>query len=88
MFKEATGTGLEDLLLKTGNLKVATDWAAGGQSLVYLEVDPKTKSDLWCSNWGAAEAHAAAAGGVQLGPGGGCAGRKLDRLQLGSSRKE
>lgn len=45
--KSASGAGQEDLLLQTKNLKVATDWVAGGQSLLYFEVDPKTKSDLW-----------------------------------------
>jgi len=45
--KSSAGAEPEELLLKTGNRKFATDWAANGRLLLYNEIDPKTKSDLW-----------------------------------------
>ena len=45
--KSASGAGQEELLLKTGNNKFATDWGAGGRLLLYQELDPKTKYDRW-----------------------------------------
>jgi eukaryotic-like serine/threonine-protein kinase len=45
--KSTNGTGQEQLLLKTGNLKVPTSWSADGRRLLYHEVDVKTGSDLW-----------------------------------------
>jgi eukaryotic-like serine/threonine-protein kinase len=44
--KGTGGAGQEELLLKSGNHKFASDWTASG-GLIYTETDPKTKSDLW-----------------------------------------
>lgn len=43
--KMANGGREEELLLKSPNAKIASDWA--GSLLLYTELDPKTKFDLW-----------------------------------------
>jgi hypothetical protein len=45
--KSASGAGQEELLLKTGNGKFASDWAVSGRLLLYTELAPKTKYDVW-----------------------------------------
>ncbi|MBE0659848.1 MAG: PD40 domain-containing protein [Bryobacteraceae bacterium] len=45
--KSASGAGQEERLLKAGNPQFASDWTAKGDLLLYHEVDPKTKRDLW-----------------------------------------
>ncbi|MBL8290636.1 MAG: serine/threonine-protein kinase, partial [Bryobacterales bacterium] len=45
--KSASGAGQEELLLTSGNDKRASDWAGGGRGLLYREIHPKTKRDLW-----------------------------------------
>ncbi len=45
--KISSGAGKEELLLKSGNLKIASDWSPDGRFLLYHEIDPKTKDDLW-----------------------------------------
>jgi Tol biopolymer transport system component len=45
--KAASGAGQDELLLKSGNLKVPTDWSRDGRFIIYYEIDPKTKRDLW-----------------------------------------
>ena len=45
--KRASGAGQEELLLKSDTRKFPTDWSSDGRFLLYIEVDPKTKHDLW-----------------------------------------
>jgi Tol biopolymer transport system component len=45
--KNSAGTGEEELLLKTPNNKIIDDWSADGRYILYEEVDPKNKEDLW-----------------------------------------
>jgi eukaryotic-like serine/threonine-protein kinase len=45
--KNSSGTGQDELLLKTANDKLIDDWSADGRYIVYEETDPKTKKDLW-----------------------------------------
>jgi TolB protein len=45
--KDAGGTGVDELLLKTPHNKTINDWSADGQYILYSEDDPTTKSDLW-----------------------------------------
>jgi eukaryotic-like serine/threonine-protein kinase len=45
--KPATGTGNEELLLKTSQYKDVTDWSLDGRYIAFTSVDPKTKLDLW-----------------------------------------
>ncbi|MGQ0732685.1 MAG: protein kinase domain-containing protein [Acidobacteriota bacterium] len=45
--RSASGTGEDELLLKTPNNKTLNDWSADGRYLLYEENDPKTGSDLW-----------------------------------------
>ncbi len=45
--KSSSGTGDDELLLKTPNNKLLNDWSADGRYLLYQELDPKTKDDLW-----------------------------------------
>jgi Tol biopolymer transport system component len=45
--KPANGTGNDELLLKTGSVKYADDWSYDGKYILYENVDPKTKFDLW-----------------------------------------
>jgi Tol biopolymer transport system component len=45
--KSASGAGQEELLLKSGNQKYASDWSPDGRLLLYYEDDPQTRYDLW-----------------------------------------
>ena len=45
--KEVGATGQDELLLKNGNAKFPTQWSRDGRFLVYSELDPKTKWDIW-----------------------------------------
>jgi hypothetical protein len=44
--KSVSGGGQEELLVKTANQKVPTDWSMDGRFLIYHEDDRKTKDDL------------------------------------------
>jgi eukaryotic-like serine/threonine-protein kinase len=46
-WKDANGLGKEEPLLETSYTKWPTDWSRDGRFILYEEVDPKTKSDLW-----------------------------------------
>ena len=47
-WKAASGAGPDELLLKSSNIsKVPTDWSLDGRFLIYYEIDPKTKRDIW-----------------------------------------
>jgi len=41
------GSGGDEVLLKNSNVKFATDWSPDGRFLLYYEIDPKSKRDLW-----------------------------------------
>jgi len=45
--RPATGTGQDELLLATENPKFASQWSSDGRFVVYSELDPTTKFDLW-----------------------------------------
>jgi dipeptidyl aminopeptidase/acylaminoacyl peptidase len=45
--KVASGTGQDELLLATGNIKFPSQWSRDGRFIVYSEFDPKTKGDIW-----------------------------------------
>ena len=45
--KDASGVGEEELLVKSEHQKVPTGWSPDGRFLVYMELDPKTKGDIW-----------------------------------------
>lgn len=45
--KNANGTGVDELVLKTANDKRLNDWSADGRFLLYTETEPKTAGDLW-----------------------------------------
>ncbi|PWT90620.1 MAG: hypothetical protein C5B54_06815 [Acidobacteria bacterium] len=45
--RDTNGTGSEQLLLKSDNWLLPNDWTAHPEAIVYEEVDPKTKHDLW-----------------------------------------
>ncbi len=45
--KGISGASHEQPLLKTANRKFATSWTADGHLLLYHDVDPITKDDLW-----------------------------------------
>jgi len=45
--KAASGSGQDELLLSTANIKRADQWSRDGRYIVYSEIDPKTKSDIW-----------------------------------------
>ena len=48
LYKKATGgTGQGELLLANGNNKWTSQWSRDGRFIVYTEVDPKTKRDIW-----------------------------------------
>jgi eukaryotic-like serine/threonine-protein kinase len=43
----ASGDGKETLLLNTGHPILPTDWSQDGRFIIYYEIHPKTKSDIW-----------------------------------------
>ncbi|MGH9846755.1 MAG: protein kinase domain-containing protein, partial [Blastocatellia bacterium] len=45
--KAASGAGEETLLLKSDYNKLPTDWSWDGRLIIYYQLDPKTKSDVW-----------------------------------------
>jgi Tol biopolymer transport system component len=45
--KRSNGIGQDELLLKTNNPKFSSDWSPDGRFLLYYEIHPKTKYDLW-----------------------------------------
>jgi Tol biopolymer transport system component len=45
--KDASGVSGEELLVKSAHTKFPTGWSPEGRFLVYLDVDPKTKGDIW-----------------------------------------
>jgi Tol biopolymer transport system component len=45
--KTASGTGEDELVLKTAKSKLLNDWSRDGQYLRYQEDSPSTRNDLW-----------------------------------------
>jgi eukaryotic-like serine/threonine-protein kinase len=45
--KAASGAGQDLLLLRSEYPKFATDWSRDGRFIIYFEVNPKTKNDVW-----------------------------------------
>ncbi len=45
--KSSSGAGQDEPLLKSSNVKVATDWSRDGRYILFYEVAPKTRRDLW-----------------------------------------
>jgi serine/threonine protein kinase len=45
--KTASGTGQDDLLLTNGNNKRPFQWSQDSRFVVYGELDPKTRNDIW-----------------------------------------
>ena len=46
-WKAASGAGQDELLLKSSYTKVPTDWSLDGRFIIYYEIKPKTKRDVW-----------------------------------------
>jgi len=45
--KPASGTGQDQLPFASRNYKVPSQWSRDGRFIVYSEVDPKTRYDIW-----------------------------------------
>jgi Tol biopolymer transport system component len=45
--KAGSAAGQDALLLKSSNRKFPSDWSQDGRFIVYYQIDPKTKRDLW-----------------------------------------
>jgi len=45
--KAASGAGHDTLLLKSDYYKFPTDWSRDGRFIIYRQIDPKTKYDVW-----------------------------------------
>jgi Tol biopolymer transport system component len=45
--KAASATGQDELLFANGNSKRPSQWSQDGRFIVYSELDPKTKYDIW-----------------------------------------
>jgi serine/threonine protein kinase/sugar lactone lactonase YvrE len=45
--KASSGAGDQTLVVNSPRTKTANDWSRDGRFLLYTEVDPKTKADLW-----------------------------------------
>jgi Tol biopolymer transport system component len=46
-WKAASGAGQDELLLKSSYTKVPTNWSLDGRFIIYYEINPKTKRDIW-----------------------------------------
>jgi tRNA A-37 threonylcarbamoyl transferase component Bud32 len=46
-WKATSGAGPEERLLKSAKTAIPTGWSQDGRFLIYYEIDPKTKRDLW-----------------------------------------
>src|SRR5262249_23266240 len=45
--KLATGSGNDELILKSDQDKIPSDWSSDGRFLIFRSMDPKTIQDLW-----------------------------------------
>ena len=45
--RDTSGTGNDELLYESKNWCFSEDWSPDGQYLIFSEIDPKTKFDLW-----------------------------------------
>jgi eukaryotic-like serine/threonine-protein kinase len=45
--RAASGAGQDALLLKSDYVKFPTDWSRDGRFIIYREINPKTKYDVW-----------------------------------------
>jgi Tol biopolymer transport system component len=45
--RKADGSGADELLLKSNNVKIPSSWSPDGRLLLFTIGSPKTKSDLW-----------------------------------------
>jgi Tol biopolymer transport system component len=45
--RAVNGSGQDEVLVTTPNAKVVDQWSRDGRFIVYHELDPKTKEDLW-----------------------------------------
>jgi eukaryotic-like serine/threonine-protein kinase len=45
--KAASGAGQDALLLRSDYYKFASDWSRDGRFIIYRQLDPKTKHDVW-----------------------------------------
>lgn len=45
--KSASGVGQEELLFKSDHPKVPEHWSGDGRFLLYRDIDPQTREDLW-----------------------------------------
>jgi Tol biopolymer transport system component len=45
--KAANGAGRDEMLYSSNNVKVATDWSRDGHYIIFYELSPKTKRDIW-----------------------------------------
>jgi serine/threonine protein kinase len=45
--KATSGAGSDELLLASDNFKVPTQWSRDSRLIIYSELDPKTKWDIW-----------------------------------------
>ena len=45
--KLASGAGQEELLLQSSNPIAPIDWSADGRYILYTQIDPKAKGDVW-----------------------------------------
>jgi eukaryotic-like serine/threonine-protein kinase len=56
--RAANGAGDDTLLWKSDHPKLPTDWSRDGRFIIYTQLDPKTKSDVWALPApGSGEAH-------------------------------
>jgi Tol biopolymer transport system component len=46
-WKAASGAGQDEVLFKSSSWKTPTDWSLDGRFIIYQEIDPKTKRDVW-----------------------------------------
>jgi eukaryotic-like serine/threonine-protein kinase len=47
LYQRLVAGGADELLLASGNRLIPTDWSSDGRFVIYEQLDPKTRSDLW-----------------------------------------
>ena len=47
LYQRLVAGGRDELLLASGNRLTPTDWSSDGRFVIYEQLEPKTRADLW-----------------------------------------
>ena len=86
--KPVNGAKEEEILLKSTGTKTPTNWSRDGRFLLYTEVDPKTKNDVWLLSFDGRKPTPFLNSDVQRRRGSVFEGRAFRRLRVGRVRSQ